>query len=148
MERKNALITICGLTQGDSDKIEFVTDGWFAASGDGYLIGYEESELTGFEGVSSEIEIRENCVTLSRQGESYSQMMFENERRHLCNYNTPYGVMEMCIATSEIDNRICETGGRLRVRYTISMNNQLVSSNNLSISVRLTDKEKERTNVS
>ena len=141
---QNAMITISGLSANDDEPIELVTEGAFSPTEAGYLIRYKESELTGMEGATSEILIRPDSVTLARDGEFHSRMTFERDRRHVCSYATPYGQMELTVATSQFENTIGARGGSLQLGYTISAAGRLISSNQLVISVRLTGKEKEQ----
>ena len=51
-KQTEALIKIRGIQRvdGDNDVVELLTTGFFSKGKDGYLISYEESEATGFEG--------------------------------------------------------------------------------------------------
>ena len=54
-KKKEALIQIKGIQRvdGDNDVVELLTTGFFCRQKDGYLISYEESEATGFEGAQT-----------------------------------------------------------------------------------------------
>ncbi len=144
MELQNAMITIRGLSENDEEPVELTTAGSFLPAEEGYLIRYAETELTGMEGAVSEILVRPDSVTLARDGEFRSRMTFERDRRHTGSYATPYGQMELTVATSRFENGIGAAGGSLSLHYTLSAASRLVSSNHLVISVRLTEKEKEQ----
>ena len=78
---ENVIISIRGkqaFAEASPDVIELVTEGQLTARGDGrYTLTYRESELTGLEGTTTVFEIDGGRVTLLREGEVNSQMVFE-----------------------------------------------------------------------
>ena len=93
----NVIISIKGTqvsAEGGPDEMELVTAGVLNQEGEGrYTISYEESELTGLEGTTTVVRVDGPRVTLLREGSINSQMVFEEGRRHLSMYNTPYGAL-------------------------------------------------------
>lgn len=91
---KDVIISIKGTQKyenADQDVIELVTEGRLEREGGSYTLSYQESELTGLEGTLTTFQIEPERVTLLRVGEYNSQMVFEEGRRHMAMYNTPYG---------------------------------------------------------
>ena len=105
----NVIISIQGkqsFEAQDDDTIELVTEG--------YTLSYQESELTGLEGTLTTFQIERDRVTLLRVGEVNSQMVFEEGRRHLSMYDTPYGALSVGINTRKMRAELDARGGNIR----------------------------------
>ena len=136
---ENAIISIKSSQMADGEKpdtIELVTGGALVREEDGYTIVYQETELTGLEGTTTRLHIREDRVTLLREGNVNSQMIFEEGQKHLSMYETPYGSMAVGIDTRRITNSIGETGGDLRIHYDIEVDNLLVGRTLFRLNVK------------
>lgn len=134
------MITIkgCQTLDGEDDGVELVTSGEFCAGDGVHRISYLESELTGMEGVRTEIELfGSDKVVLRRTGEFSSEMIFECGRRHICHYNTPAGMLQLTVATQGIENSMTERGGKLALHYSLEAMGQLFSRNDFFLDVKL-----------
>ena len=102
---KDVVISIKGMQKYDNtdpDVIELVTEGRLTREGNSYTLSYQESELTGLEGTLTTIQVDGEQITLMRMGEFTSQMVFQEGRRHLSMYNTPYGAMAIGVNTRHL----------------------------------------------
>ena len=93
---KDVIISIKGVQRYENagpDTMELVTEGRLEREGNSYTLSYQESELTGLEGTLTTFQIEPERITLMRVGEFNSQMVFQEGRRHMSMYNTPYGAM-------------------------------------------------------
>ena len=120
----------------DPDATELMTEGTLTATGDELRISYEETALTGMEGTTTTFTVRGPRVILSRTGTVNSQMVFEEGRRHLSMYETPYGSMSVGINTRRVKSTIGETGGDLEIDYAIEIDNLMVGRNYFSMNVK------------
>ena len=115
---ENVIISIRGkqlYAEGSPDEMELVTSGTLKRDGKGgYTISYQESELTGLEGTLTTIQVEGEQVTLMRVGEFNSQLVFQEGRRHLSMYNTPYGAMSIGVNTRHLLTELNDQGGRDR----------------------------------
>ena len=96
------IISIKGVQRyenADPDTMELVTAGRLEREGNSYTLSYQESELTGLEGTLTTFQIEPERITLMRVGEFNSQMVFQEGRRHMSMYNTPYGAMTIGVNT-------------------------------------------------
>ena len=70
-------------TQSDGENLErteLFTRGKYKKTADGYVISYEESEATGFEGSITSLEVfGQKKVVLERTGSTESQFIIEKE---------------------------------------------------------------------
>ncbi|WP_040196444.1 DUF1934 domain-containing protein [Candidatus Soleaferrea massiliensis] len=136
--KKDVLITIRGVrgADGETDCIELTTEGSFYKKADSYYIRYKESEATGFEGATTTLKVEgDRRVTMTRSGPARSQLVIENGKRHLCHYGTQVGDIMMGIFCNNIKMGLCEDGGQLNFKYTIDINSNLESENEIFINV-------------
>ena len=136
--RDNVIISIKGkqVNENGPDEMELVTEGRMICNDKGVLVSYQETELTGLQGTTTMLRINGPVVTLLREGTVNSQMVFEEGRRHLSMYETPYGSMSVGINTRRVKNTICENGGDLEIDYAIEIDNLMVGRNFFSMNVK------------
>lgn len=143
----DALISIKGKVVSDSDKpdiIELVTDGRYTTKNGKRYISYKESKMTGLEGVTTTLKVEGNqSVTLMRTGSASSHLIIEKGTRQLCHYGTQYGDLMVGISGCHIDSHLTDLGGDLSFNYTLDINSNTISFNEVSISI----KEAKKSNV-
>ena len=136
----NVIISIKGMQSLDgaeNETVELVTEGTLIRDGDGeYTISYQESEVTGMEGTLTTFQIERGRVTLLRIGEFNSQMVFEQGRRHLSMYDTPYGALSVGVNTRRMRCRMGEHGGNIEIDYAIEIDHAVAWQNQFQIDVR------------
>lgn len=136
---ENVIISIKGSQNYDGqepDVIELVTSGTFRAEDGCYTIVYQETELTGLEGTTTMLRIEGPRVTLLREGSVNSQMVFEEGRKHLSMYETPYGSLAVGIDTRRMKNTVGESGGDLEIDYAIEIDNLLAGKSLFQLNVK------------
>ena len=135
----NVIISIKGrqVNENGPDEIELVTAGQMirTESGD-FTVSYQESELTGLEGTTTLLRSEGSRITLLREGTVNSQMVFEEGRRHLSMYETPYGSLSVGINTRRVRSTIGESGGDLEIDYAIEIDNLVAGRNHFFMNVR------------
>lgn len=136
---KDVIISIRG-TQDysgtDPDTMELVTEGKLAVQDGALCLSYEESELTGMEGTTTVFQVEPEKVTLLRLGSVQSEMVFEEGRRHMSLYSTPYGNMEIGVRARRLNSTLELTGGLLEIDYDIEINHMLAGQSLFRIDVR------------
>jgi uncharacterized beta-barrel protein YwiB (DUF1934 family) len=119
------------------DEMELVTEGRLTPnSSGGYTVSYEESELTGLEGTTTVLRVEGPRVTLLREGTVNSQMVFEEGRRHLSMYETPYGALSVGVNTRRMTSTLGENGGDLEIDYALEIDNLLAGRTLFRMNVR------------
>ena len=137
---KEVVISIKGMQQYEGalpDAVELVTAGRLARDGTGYTLSYQESELNG---TLTTIQVDGEQVTLMRVGEFNSQLVFQEGRRHLSVYNTPYGAMSVGVNTRHLLAELSDRGGDIEVDYFIEIDHALAGRNVFRISVKEAEK--------
>lgn len=136
----NVIISIKGkqlYAESGPDEMELVTSGTLRRnSRGGFTVSYQESELTGLEGTTTKLHIDGGRVTLLREGGVNSQMVFEEGRRHLSMYETPYGALSIGINTRRMRSTLDEAGGDLEIDYAIEIDNLLAGQNLFRMNVK------------
>lgn len=139
--KKDVLISICGRQIFDGceeDTVDFLTDGRFYRRNDKYYITYQESELTGLQGMTT-LKVEPNRITMTRTKPCETQLIFEKGRRHVSLYETTQGALTIAVNTEQIECHLGDNGGTLNVRYAIEIDNAVAGLNFLSVSVREAD---------
>ena len=136
---KPVIISIRGvqtLEEGQEDVMELVTQGILRQEEGELSLTYLESELTGLEGTLTTFQVEPDRVTLLRVGEFNSQMVFQEGRRHLAMYNTPYGSMTIGVNTRHLQADLTECGGDIEIDYAIEIDHTVAGRNVFQINVR------------
>ena len=139
---KDVVISIKGMQKyegNDPDTVELVTAGRLMKDKAGYTLSYQESEITGLEGTLTTIQVEGEQVTLMRMGEFNSQMVFQEGRRHLSMYNTPYGAMSVGVNTRHLLADLSDKGGDIEIDYAIEIDHAIAGRSVFQIKVRAAD---------
>ena len=139
---KDVVISIKGMQKyegNDPDTVELVTAGRLMKDKAGYTLSYQESEITGLEGTLTTIQVEGEQVTLMRMGEFNSQMVFQEVRRHLSMYNTPYGAMSVGVNTRHLLADLSDKGGDIEIDYAIEIDHAIDGRSVFQIKVREAD---------
>lgn len=105
----------------DPDVIELVTDGILERHGNDWELSYEESSLTGLEGVTTTFLLQNHCVTLTRSGKLQSQMVFQEGMRHESLYQMEFGAFMMTVCASSVVWEMADIGGTVKLQYRIEI---------------------------
>ncbi len=132
-------ITSIARTEDGEDKVEFFTVGKYGFGEEGCVIAYDEAEGIGYEGCSVKISTEGEKVLIERTGPAASSFNVEKSVKHHSIYGTPYGDFTMGINTFDIQNTLGEGGGRLWFKYSIDINSDFLSENEMEILVKRTD---------
>ena len=133
-----ALIKITGTqtADGESDVIELTTNGTLERSENGWVLSYSETEATGMDGTVTTLDISPEKLNLMRSGTHPSMLILEKNRRHHCNYNTPYGTIDLGTYTSELTYDLNDHGGEVAFSYTLGFNGGVSSAHTVHITVQ------------
>ena len=137
---QKVLLTIKGMniSAGETDLVEFVTEGRLFMNANGYLLEYDESELTGEDGVTTKLLLEGASVTLSRNGEVDTHMEFKENQVFESNVSTPFGMVRMNIMAHHIDSSLTGSSGTLDVEYEVSTD-EMSTINKLNLSFKRVD---------
>ncbi|MDI6604717.1 MAG: DUF1934 domain-containing protein [Thermoanaerobacteraceae bacterium] len=136
---KKVLVTVKGIQTNDQNEqgiIELVTEGKFLRKGDNYYIKYDESEISGMDGTTTTLKVSDDVITLIRFGSNQAKMIFKKDKRYQLDYITPYGKVLLGIKPYKLFVNMNENGGELEIKYDLDLNKEIVSNNELHLTVR------------
>lgn len=116
----------------DQEQITTQSNGQLYQKSGTYYLKYEET-AEGLEGVKTTIKIKEEEVTLIRQGNVRTIQSFAPGKRTDFDYKTPYGTLNLALEVEEFNLNINETDGEIQLEYAVYSEEGLVSNNQLAI---------------
>ncbi len=137
---QNAWISICGtqdIGSGEPHQLELVTEGSYCYEPGYAKITYEETEVTGLEGVITSFTVEDGCrVTLSRTGKLNSSMTFIRGERHESLYDAGFAVLMVSVKTRSMTVLLNENGGVLDLEYEVEIEHEYCGTNSYHIQIR------------
>ena len=122
--KRNVVLSILGRQNyvgQESDTIELLTEGVLEKTATGWRLSYEESDLTGLEGVNTTFLIEERVVTLTREGRLNSQMVFREGVPHDSLYQMEFGTFMLTVCATRVSANITDDGGTIDLVYNIEI---------------------------
>lgn len=134
---KKAVISITSNASVENDDvIEVVSPGKYMKIKDGYRAIYEETEISGMDGTTTTLTIKEKEVVLEREGTTTTKMCFNKSEPSISMYQTPYGMLEISINTKNLEVDMDENGGQLKIDYSLAVAGQAPLTTNLSLKIK------------
>ena len=119
-----------------SGEITLNTTGSYTYRGGARFIAYKEYETDDPKvSYTSVLQVEPGKVTMMRSG-SATRLILEEGRRHLCLYDTGYGTLTVGVFTSALRSSLGEQGGRIDIQYTLDIDSNLSSSNEITVEVK------------
>ena len=137
MGKKAIISVISNANIEEDDMIEVVSPGSFEKIEDGFKATYEETEISGMEGTTTILTIKENQVILEREGTTSTKMIFKEDEDSIVLYNTPYGILDLNVDTKKLKINIDENGGEIHSKYVLGLEGQEGISTELSIKIKV-----------
>lgn len=131
------LITIndTHVIDGEKESSQLTITGSLRFNDKGYKIRYKE-DGTGYEGCFVTLSVENEKVTMTRLGTFGAEMIMEKGKRHICSYATPAGVMNLGVYASRIQSDMTENGGTLEFSYSLDIDGEYLSENNLVVTIQ------------
>ena len=140
---KEILLSLKGLqmeNKEDAQTMETTTPADYYEKNGSHYVLYEEM-MEGFTAVTkNRIKFNDSCLEVSKKGLINVQMLFEENKKNMTSYTTPYGNILIGIDTESISVREKENQIRVEVEYTLEANYQYLAD--CRIEMELTPREK------
>ena len=107
----------------EPEVIELVTEGTMDFRDGGWDISYEESALTGLEGVTTTFRVEPGQIILTRTGKLNSRMVFQQGVTHDSLYQMEFGTLMLTVEAKFLYFDIIPEGGTIDLTYGISIEN-------------------------
>ena len=92
--------------------------------------------MSGLVGTTTTLRVSPDSITLIRQGNVSSLMVFEKGRKHTSGYETEFGIIEVGVTARRLSVDLNDSGGRFDLEYVIEVNNQVTSFTTLNVKVQ------------
>lgn len=122
--KKKVLLSIEGRQSyagQEPEVIELVTEGTLEQTVDGWIISYDESDLTGMQGVTTSFTVLPKKLILTRTGKLNSQMVFQEGIRHESLYQMEFGALMLSVCARKIFVELDPNGGVIDLSYGIEI---------------------------
>ncbi len=136
---KDIVLSIKGLQfEGgmDSDKIETITFGEYYKRDNSHYIIFEEPVEGSKQMVKNIIKIKGRELNLTKKGLINTHMVFEENKKNITSYATPYGNILVGIDTRSVGLREKEEQITVKVDYALEMNYEFVSDCTITMDIR------------
>ena len=120
----------------EPDIIELTTDGTMEFRDGGWDISYEETALTGLEGVTTVFRVEPDKVILTRTGKLRSQMIFQKGLVHESLYQMDFGTMMIAVCAQFLYYDITPEGGMIDLVYNIDIENSACGTVDYHLDIR------------
>jgi uncharacterized beta-barrel protein YwiB (DUF1934 family) len=137
--KKDVIISVKGSQiseDSDENVMELITEGKYYKKGDTYFITYKESEVTGMKGTTTTLKVADNMVTLMRFGSVNSQFVFQRGQKHVSYYDTEYGAFTISVYTNQMEIKVDDSGGEIRVGYELEIDNNKTGENDFHMFIK------------
>lgn len=134
---KSAIISVRSFSDLNKDEvIEVVTPGKFHLGESEFKAVYEESEISGMDGTTTTLVIKDEALILEREGSTTTRMELKKGEEVVSLYNTPYGMMNINIYTKELDIDMDDDGGVVYTKYILGLEGQSGITIELKVKIR------------
>ena len=124
MSKIPVMLSIRGIQKYQSQEpeiIELTTEGTMERQKEVWEISYEESDLTGLDGVTTAFRVGPRGVILKRTGKLENQMIFMEGKRHESLYRIDIGALMIAVKATKVHSSVTEQGGSLDIHYQIEI---------------------------
>lgn len=133
------MLTLSGLQfdqrEEDAGQVEVVTVGdYYKRNGKHYVV-YEEITEGFSQPTKNRLKFSEHMLELSRNGLVNVHMVFQENRKNLTNYNTPFGQILIGIDTKKIQVDEKEDDIVVEVDYSLDVNYEFLSDCHIKIAI-------------
>lgn len=136
---QEVLLTLQGLQfdqrEEDADKVEIVTVGDYYKRNDRHYVVYEEITEGFSQPTKNRLKFSEHMLELSRNGLVNVHMVFQENKKNLTNYNTPFGQILVGIDTKKIQIEEQEDNITVEVDYSLDINYEFLSDCHIKINI-------------
>lgn len=119
----------------EEEPIEVIYMGELDRTGNIARVAYEESILTGMEGVTTEILIKPEQVEIIRRGNVESRMIFKEDYKDVFLYQMEVGTMTMALHTEKLNVNKTEDGFEISMKYSLLLTGDEKDKNQMQINI-------------
>ena len=143
---KEVLIHVKGLhmidSQGEEEPVEIIVPGEYYFRNGSHYLRYEEIVEDSRKPTINYIKMSPKGMEVRKKGVVNVHMVFEQGKKNMTYYSTPYGTIEMGIAATNLFLEEKDGGLNMKVDYALDMNQEHVADCCLAIQAQPKDCQK------
>lgn len=125
---------------GEPDEaIQLLTSGELIPLEGGYQIDYQEQLDETTPPTQVRLSMQNGAVSIVRQGDYETNMIFCQGQRFETQYHSPMGVMDMAIYCTKVHYSVRTQGGEVQLQYQLDLNGQYTSMHQLEMRFAVKD---------
>lgn len=137
---KDVLISFCGM-QSDmgtaaKDKTETVVSGLYYEKNNRHYVLYDEKMEGLDQPVKTKLKFGTGILEIIRSGALGVRMVFEENKKNMADYNTPYGNILLGISTKKIHISQQPDTIEVNVDYTLEADNKYLSDCSINMKIQ------------
>lgn len=118
------------------DPVEIVVAGEYYCQNGRHFIKYEEM-MEGFdEATQNMIKVKPDGVEVRKKGVTNVHMVFEENKKNLTYYQTPFGILQMGISATKVEVSETEENIDIAIDYALDVNDEHVADCTIAINVK------------
>ena len=136
---KDIIITIRGLQAGpntDGETIEMITTGEYYYKNNKHYFLYEEVMEGETKTTKNRIKLAPGYMELTKNGVVSVHMVFEEKKKNITHYYTPYGTLMIGIDAKSVSIKEVEHEMDILVEYVLEINQEYVADCDIKINVK------------
>ncbi len=140
MRGKKVLLSVTGIVQDvgmeeSSDEMRLVTTGELSGNAevDSWRLRYTETQPDTAATDKVTFTMQNGVVTMLREGEINTSMIFSQGSRYEGSYNTPYGALEMGVFPTQVKYSVDDARGEVVLKYQLDIQGQYASMREMRI---------------
>lgn len=136
---KEVLLSITGLQLNgivEDDQVEVITPGEYYNQNNKHFVLFDEVNEENREKTKNTIKIQNNMVDLIKKGFVNVHMVFEENKKNMTYYNTPFGNIIIGINTEKIALHETEEKIDVKINYALEVNYEFVADCKINISIK------------
>lgn len=141
--KKDVLIRVRGLqmmdTEDEQEPIEIVVPGQYYYRNGSHYLRYEEMMDDTAQPTVNYIKLSPQGVEVRKQGQVNVHMVFEQGKKNMTLYSTPFGTLQMGIAATDLEMMEDEDCIQMKVDYALDMNDEHVADCYLTVQAQSKD---------
>ncbi len=136
---KDVWVSVAGLQFGENpegEKIEILTPGSYYRRKDHHYVTYDEVVEGSDEITKNIVKFDNDMLTISKRGFTNVEMIFEENKRNMTNYVTPYGTLLVGIDTGRIDIREADDVINIDIDYALDVNYEHLANCRIKMEIK------------
>lgn len=135
MRAQQVVLTVNGSAQGEEDEgVRLMTTGLLSGKESHWKLRYNEVSPDNAVSHHVTVSMDDGVVTMQREGEFTTSMVFEKGHRFEGNYVTPFGNIEMGVYPTRVQYQVAEEGkGEVNLQYQLDLRGQFAAMHEINI---------------